>query len=66
MSSRVYLFFPPRDHKPPPTLRDRPNSYLCPQRRRFLTPRYTKHPDVARYTIAHHFSFPPRPLRTAP
>ena len=28
MSSRVYLFFPPRGHEPPPTLRDRINPHL--------------------------------------
>ena len=28
MSGRVFLFFPPRDHEPPPTLRDRLNSNL--------------------------------------
>ena len=28
MSSRVYLFFPPRGHEPPPTLRDRLNPHL--------------------------------------
>ena len=28
MSSRVYLFFPPRGHEPPPTLRDRLNCTL--------------------------------------
>ena len=28
MSGRVFLFFPPRGHKPPPTLRDRINPNL--------------------------------------
>ena len=28
VSSRVYLFFPPRGHEPPPTLRDRLNPHL--------------------------------------
>ena len=28
MSGRVFLFFPPRDHEPPPTLRDRLNPNL--------------------------------------
>ena len=28
MSGRVFLFFPPRGHEPPPTLRDRPNPDL--------------------------------------
>ena len=50
MSSLIYLLFPPRGHKPPPTLRDRlnPKPHLCLQRRRFPIPRYAKHPDMAR------------------
>ena len=28
MSNRVFLFFPPRGHEPPPTLRDRLNPHL--------------------------------------
>ena len=34
VSSRVYILFPPRGHKPPPTLRDRLNRHLSLQRRR--------------------------------
>ena len=30
MSGRVFLFFPPRGHEPPPTLRDRLNPNLSP------------------------------------
>ena len=68
MSSCVYLFFPPRGrHEPPPTLRDRLNPHLILSRRRFTVPRYVKRPDVVLYTQSvHSFSFPPRPLRTAP
>ena len=66
MSSRVYLFFPPRGHEPPPTLRDRLNPYLSLQRRRFPVLRYAKRPDVALYAIGPLFLLPPRPLRTAP
>ena len=58
MSSRVYLFFPPRGHEPPPTLRDRFNPHLSLQNRRFPIPRYAKRPDVALYAMG--------PLRTAP
>ena len=38
MSSHVYLFFPPRGHEPPPTLRDRFNPHLSLQPRRFRIP----------------------------
>ena len=51
MSSRVYLFFSPRGHEPPPTLGDRLNPHLSLQRRRFPIPRYVKRPDVALYAI---------------
>ena len=51
MSSRVYLFFPPRGHKSPPTLCDRLNPPLCLQRLRFPVPRYAKRLDVALYAI---------------
>ena len=53
MSSRVHLFFPPRGHEPPPTLRDRLN-----QRHRFPVPRYAKRPDVALHAIGLLFLFP--------
>ena len=66
MSSRVYPFFPPRGHKPPPTLRDRLNPHLSLESRRFLVSRYAKRPDAALDESIHSFSFPPRPLRTAP
>ena len=39
MSSRVYLFFSPRGHEPPPTLRDRLNPHLKP-----LTPSLSSPP----------------------
>ena len=58
MSSRVYLFFPPRGHEPPPTLRDRFNPHLCLQRRRFPIPRYAKRPDVALYAVGPLFLLP--------
>ena len=51
MSTRVFLFLPPRGHQPPPTLRDRLNPHPCLQRRRFPVPRYAKHPDAALYAI---------------
>ena len=35
MSSHVFLFFPPRGHEPPPTLRDRLNPNLSLYRHRF-------------------------------
>ena len=37
MSSRVYLFFPPLGHEPPPTLRDSFNPHPSLQRRRKLS-----------------------------
>ena len=58
MSISVYLFFPPRGHEPPPTLRNRFNPHLSLQRRRFPIPRYAKHLDVAVYTIGPLFLFP--------
>ena len=66
MSSRVFLFFPPRGHEPPPTLRGRLNPNLSLYRHRFPIPRYAKRPDVALYTVGPFFLLPPRPLRTAP
>ena len=67
MSGRIFLLFPPRGHEPPPTLRDRLNPNVSLLRHRFPIPRYAKCPDVALYTQSiHYFSFPPRPLRTAP
>ena len=59
MSSRVYLFFPPRGHEPPPTLRDRLNPlHLSLESRRFPVPRYAKHPDVALDAIGSLFLLP--------
>ena len=66
MSSGVYLSFSPYGHDPSPTLRDGLNPNLSLQRRRFPIPHYAIHPDVALYAIGPPFSFPPRPLRTAP
>ena len=51
MSSRVYLFFSPRSHEPPPTLRDRINPHLSLQLRRFPNSRNAKRSDVAPYAI---------------
>ena len=39
MSGRVFLFFPPRGHEPPPTLRDRLNPNLS-----LLTPLFSNPP----------------------
>ena len=58
MSSRVYLFFPPRGHEPPPTLRDRLKPHLSLQCRRFPVPRYAKRPDVALDAIGPFFLLP--------
>ena len=51
MFNRVYLFFPLRGHKPPPTLHDGLNPHLCLQRHRFLVPLNVTFPDVALYAI---------------
>ena len=56
MSSRVFLFFPPRGHEPPPTLRDRLNPNLY--RHRFPIARNAKRPDVALYTVGPFFLLP--------
>ena len=58
MSSRVYLFFPPRGHEPPPTLRDRLNPHRSIWSRRFPVPRYAKRPDVALDAIGPLFLLP--------
>ena len=58
MSGRVFLFFPPRGHEPPPTLRDRLNPNLSLSRHRFPIPRYAKRPDVALYTVGRLFLLP--------
>ena len=67
VDSRVYLLFPPRRHKLPPTLRERLDPHLCPQRRRFPVSRFTKRPYVALYAIGPIFLFlNPSSLPTAP
>ena len=58
MSSRVFLFFPPRGHEPPPTLRDRLNLNLSLYRHRFPIARNAKRPDVALYTVGPFFLLP--------
>ena len=58
MSGRVFLFFPPRGHEPPSTLRDRLNPNLSLQRHSFPIPRYAKRPDVALYTVGPLFLLP--------
>ena len=59
MSSRVcLLFFPPRGHEPPPTLRDRLNPHLRLQSRRFPISYYAKRSDVALYAIGPLFLLP--------
>ena len=58
MSGRIFLFFPPRGHEPPPTLRDRLNQNLSLQHHRFPIPRYAKRPDVALYTVGPLFLLP--------
>ena len=65
-SSRVYFFFPPRSHKPSPTFRDYLNPRLCLQRRRFPIPPMPNTRMSLCTQSVHSFSFPPRPLRTAP
>ena len=58
MSSRVFLFFPPRGHEPPPTLRDRLNPNLSLYRHRFPIARNVKRPDVALYAVGPLFLLP--------
>ena len=59
MSSRVFLFFPPRGHEPPPTLRDRLNPNLSLYRHRFPIARNAKRPDVALYTVGPFLVYSP-------
>ena len=54
----VFLFFPPRGHEPPPTLRDRLNPNLSLSRHCFPIPRYAKRPNVALYTVGPLFLLP--------
>ena len=58
MSSCVYVFFPPRGHEPPPTLRDRMNPHLSLSCGLFAIPRYAKCPDIALYAIGPPFLLP--------
>ena len=66
MSSRVYLLFPLRGHESPPTLCDRLNLHFRLQRRRFPVPPMPNARMSLCAQSVHSFSFPPRPLRTAP
>ena len=59
ISSRVYLFFPPRGQESPPTLRDRLNPHVSLQQRCcFPIPLFAKRPDVALYTTGPLFLLP--------
>ena len=58
MFGRIFLFFPPRDHEPPPPFRDRLNPDLSLYRHRVPVPRYAKRPDVALYTVGPLFLLP--------
>ena len=67
MSGRVFLFLPPRGHEPPPTLRDRLNPNLSLYRHRLTQSPVMPNARMSLCTQSvHSFSFPPRPLRTAP
>ena len=65
-SSRVYLLFPPRGHEPPPTLVtiSTPTSALNVVA--FQSPVIPNARMSLCTQLVHSFSFPPRPLRTAP
>ena len=58
LSGRVFLFFPPCGHEPPPILPDRLNPNLSLERHCFPIPRYAKRPDVALYTVGPLFLLP--------
>ena len=58
MSSRVYLFFPPRGYKPTPTLRDSLSPHRSLQRCRFSIPLWAIRPDIALYAIGPLFFLP--------
>ena len=66
VSSRVCLFFPPRDLEPPPTPHDCLNPHRSLQRRRLPFPSMPNFRMSLCTQLVHSFSFPPRPLRTAP
>ena len=65
LSSRVYLFFPPRGHEPPPTQLTVSAQTSASSAVPFQFPAMPN----ARMSLctqpAHYFSFPPRPLRYA-
>ena len=62
-SSRVYIYFPPCGHKPPPTLRYCLNLLLCLQRRHFPIACFVKRPDIALYAVGPLFL---RPIQSSP
>ena len=68
MSSHVYLFFPPRGHGLPPTLRDRLSPHLSLQNAvAFHSPAMPNaRMSLCTQSVHSSFSFPPRPLCTAP
>ena len=57
MSVIVFLLFPPRDRRPPPTLCGRLNAHPFLHRRRFSVPRSANGPDVALCAIDPLFLF---------
>ena len=67
MSSRVYLFFPPRGHEPPPTLVTVSTHTSAFNAVAFQSPAIPN-ARMSLWTQSVHssFSFPSRPLRTAP
>ena len=66
MSSRVYLFFPPRGHEPPPTLLTVSTHTSAFNAVAFQSPTMPNARMSLWTQSVHSFSFPPRPLRTAP
>ena len=66
MSGRVFLFFPPRGHEPPPTLHDRSTQTSAFNAIVFQSPIMPNARMSLCKQSVHSFSFPPRPLRTAP
>ena len=66
MSNRIYLFFFPRGHEPPPTLLDRVSTDTSPSNAvAFQCPAMPNARMSLCTQSVHYFSFPPRPLRTA-